>query len=53
MKKFCANKWFGFGVRIALVALAVVFIITGIAGGGMDDVFEKAVNICTQCIGLG
>lgn len=53
LKKICANKWFGFGVRIALVALAVVFIITGIAGGGMDDVFEKAVNICTQCIGLG
>lgn len=53
IKKFCANRWFSFGVRIALVVLAVVFIITGIAGGGMDDVFEKAVNICTQCIGLG
>lgn len=53
VKKFCANKWFGIGVRIALVAIAVVFIITGIAGGGMEDVFEKAVNICTQCIGLG
>ena len=53
IKKFCANKWFTLGVRIALVVLAVVFVITGIAGGGMDDVFEKAVNICTQCIGLG
>ena len=53
VKKFCTNRWFLFGLRIALVVVAVVFIVTGIAGGGMDDVFEKAVNICTQCIGLG
>lgn len=41
------------GARIALVGCAVVFIILGIANGGMADVLIKAINICTECIGLG
>ena len=41
------------GVRIALVGCAVVFIIAGIANGGMLDVLNKAIKICTECIGLG
>lgn len=41
------------GVRIALVGCAVVFIIMGIANGGMVDVLNKAIKICTECIGLG
>lgn len=40
-------------VRIALYALAVVLIVTGIGNGGMRDVLIKAINICTECIGLG
>lgn len=40
-------------IRAALLALAVVFIIAGIANGSMEDVLIKAVNICTECIGLG
>ena len=40
-------------VRAAIGALALVFIILGIANGGMADVLGKAINICTQCIGLG
>ena len=40
-------------VRSALLVLAFVFIIIGIVNGGMDDVFQKAVKICTECIGLG
>ncbi|MBR4456229.1 MAG: thioredoxin [Solobacterium sp.] len=39
--------------RTALVVLAVVFIIMGIANGGARDVLIKAVNICTECVGLG
>ena len=41
------------GIRIALVCYAIVFIVLGIANGGMADVLNKAVNICTECIGLG
>lgn len=41
------------GLRIALVVCAVVFIAVGIFGGGMVDVLNKAIKICTECIGLG
>ena len=41
------------GVRIALVGCAVVFIVLGVTNGGMADVLNKAIKICTECIGLG
>ena len=41
------------GIRIALLALALVLIVAGIFNGGMADVLSKAINICTECIGLG
>ena len=41
------------GVRIALVGCAVLFIVLGIVNGGMADVLNKAIKICTECIGLG
>jgi hypothetical protein len=40
-------------VRCAVLALAIGFIALGIFNGGMKDVFDKAVAICTECIGLG
>lgn len=40
-------------VKIAVVVLGIVFVILGIFNGGMDDVLQKAVKICTECIGLG
>ena len=40
-------------VRITLYVLAVVLIAEGIGNGGMRDVLIKAINICTECIGLG
>ena len=40
-------------VRLAIIAVAVAFIILGITNGGMADVLGKAVRICTECIGLG
>ena len=40
-------------LRIALYAAAVVLIALGVANGGLWDVLVKAVNICTECIGLG
>ena len=39
--------------RIAVFIVAIIFIIAGITNGGMFDVFVKAINICTECIGLG
>ena len=41
------------GIRIALFVIAIAFIIAGIFNGGMADVLAKAINICTECIGLG
>ncbi len=40
-------------MRGALLVLAVALIIDGITNGGLHDVFVKATNICTECIGLG
>lgn len=39
--------------RLAILALALVFVGVGILNGGMADVLGKAVRICTECIGLG
>lgn len=40
-------------VRGAVFVVAVTFIILGIVNGGAHDVLVKAINICTECIGLG
>ena len=40
-------------VKYAILGLSVLLIILGIFNGGMADVLEKAVKICTECIGLG
>ena len=41
------------GLRIFLFLAALALILYGIWNGSMHDVFVKAVNICTECIGLG
>jgi len=50
---FFSSAKFLLGARIALAVIAVVLCIIGIFNGGMDDILKKAINICTQCIGLG
>ena len=40
-------------LRAALYAAAVVLIVLGVMNGGLRDVLVKAINICTECIGLG
>ena len=40
-------------LRWLLLALAGLFILLGVENGGANDVLVKAVNICTECIGLG
>ncbi len=41
------------GTKIAIGVVGIALVIVGVAGGGMKDVLLKAINICTQCIGLG
>jgi hypothetical protein len=39
--------------RIVIVAVAVILIIIGASMGGAESVLKKAINICTECIGMG
>ena len=40
-------------IRTVIVAAAAAFILAGILNGSALDVLVKAINICTECIGLG
>ena len=39
--------------RLALLGLALALLILGVAGDGAAGVIAKAVNICSECVGLG
>ena len=39
--------------RSLIAVCAVILIILGIANEGARDTLIKAINICTECIGLG
>lgn len=40
-------------VRYGVLAAGLALLVYGFATGGIADVLTKAVNICTECIGLG
>lgn len=40
-------------MQYSVVILSIVFIIYGTRRGEIDMMFNKAVNICLECIGLG
>ena len=40
-------------IRTVLLAAALLFLILGYCTGGTADVMTKAINICTECVGLG
>ena len=40
-------------VRAALIGAGVVLVLLGVMNDGWWDVLVKAINICTECIGLG
>lgn len=40
-------------IRGLIIAIGIVFIITGIINGGPSRVYAKAAKICSECIGLG
>lgn len=50
---FFNSKIFIHVVRLVVISLAIIFIVLGVINGGKDDVLMKAINICTECIGLG
>ena len=39
--------------RVVVFLIAILFIVLGVRNGGMRDVLQKAIRICTECIGLG
>lgn len=42
-----------FLLRTGLLAVGIVILVYGFLAGGTADVLTKAVNICTECVGLG
>ena len=40
-------------LRWAVLGVAVVILVYGFFAGGTADVLTKAINICTECVGLG
>ena len=40
-------------LRWAVLAAALAILVYGYAAGGTADVLTKAINICTECVGLG
>lgn len=40
-------------LRYGLLAATLVILLYGFFAGGTNDVLTKAINICTECVGLG
>ena len=52
--KFSSGKSLIISLIVAIIlAVAVVFIVVGIRNGSMMAVVNKAIRICTECVGLG
>lgn len=48
MKKYLSLKY-----GILLSAFGVIMMVVGALNGEAADVFEKAIRICLECIGIG
>lgn len=53
IKTVLSSKYAVWGIRGGVAVIAVTFIFLGIFNEGARDVLIKAINICTECIGLG
>ncbi len=42
-----------FVAQVILIILAAIMIVAGVFNGSANDVLQKAIRICTECIGLG
>ncbi len=40
-------------VRMAILLIGIVLVVLGACTNGTADILTKAVNICTECVGLG
>jgi hypothetical protein len=40
-------------LRMTVLSIALCLIVLGVLNGSMQDVLQKAIRICTECIGLG
>lgn len=40
-------------ITLILLALGLIFLWAGLAQGGYQDTFGKAVRVCLECIGIG
>ena len=47
------DKRFKFIISCCVLAVGIAFIIAGIYRGEAQTVFEKAIRICMECIGIG
>lgn len=50
---FVNSKKFVYATRLVVFCVAVAFVVVGIINGDAGNVLMKAINICTECIGLG
>lgn len=48
MKKYLSLKY-----GVLLSAVGVIMMVIGALNGEAADVFEKAIRICLECIGIG
>lgn len=51
-KKINNNVLFINITRVCILVIGIIFVFLGIFNGGVQDVLVKAINICTECIGL-
>lgn len=49
MKNILRSSWYGIGIAV----IGFLFMGYGIFRGEISVVMEKAINICTECIGIG
>lgn len=49
----CKNRNALFIAKVSVLAIGIVSAVIGFVMGGTSDVLTKAINICTECIGLG
>ena len=51
-EKFCDSPLFINIVRGVILVTGITFVVLGILNKGFEDVLIKAINICSECIGL-